>query len=217
MERIVESPIDQRKIFRILGSFGDKKHHKTIELEDKYLVKCVCIGSNGTCKVGVLYDFEKKRYLKVLTGEPVSNEAPEPEEEKEEDQVTLDELTNLPAVIDNVADTQEVVSPNEDSPEEEKEEEEIPELNIDLDAARLKYPGVFYNDSEKVLIAEDSFFDELHCYAEFKHEFSHIYGIRTSCCDDGHLVVDKNSLVCSSCGTITPNSGWVKPKPSITF
>lgn len=179
MERIVESPIDQRKIFRILGSFGDKKHHKTIELEDKYLVKCVCIGSNGTCKVGVLYDFEKKRYLKVLTGEPVSNEAPEPEEEKDE--------------------------------------EEIPELNLDLDAARLKYPGVFYNDSEKVLIAEDSFFDELHCYAEFKHEFSHIYGIRTSCCDDGHLVVDKNSLVCSSCGTITPNSGWVKPKPSITF
>jgi len=207
MERVVESPIDQRKIFRILGSFGDKKHLKTIELEDNFLVKCVCIGSNGTCKVGVLYDFEKKRYLKVLIGEPVNNEAPEEDEVKDEDQVTLEELSNVPAVIDNVPD----------EPTEAPEEEEVPDLTIDLEAARLKYPGVFFNDTEKVLIAEDDFFDELHCYAEFKHEFSHLYHLRTSCCENGHLVVDKNRLVCSACGVVTPNSGWVKPKPNIIF
>jgi len=52
-------------IYKVLGSFSEKKHTKTIELEDEYYVKCVHLGSDGSIKVGIVIDPEKRDYLKT--------------------------------------------------------------------------------------------------------------------------------------------------------
>lgn len=200
-EIMAVTPVNPLKIYKVLGSFSEKKHLKSIELEDEYYVKCVHLGSDGSIKVGIVLDPDKKKFLKENFSESVQEESI---------QVSLGDLPKEPK--NSVAD-ESVVSEPEDVPVEGLPEEE------DRDTGDIpSFDGLVEFSENALIVHKDTFFDELHVFSEFKHAFSNIYYLNPACCGKAFTVVNsRKEILCSYCGRTYPATGWCKPKPSITF
>ena len=180
--------VDPNKNFTILGSFKSGKHLSTIELEDEYYVECVQVGAGGSIKVGMVTNEAKKILLK---------------------RITKDDFTEEPEQT-VIGDGEPEVDPKKEKP---KGDAEFPVVPDDIAAVVKK---VSYVDGS--LNCPDRFFDEVHVYADFKHQFSSYFGVKLACCSGGYLIIDSDkAMKCASCGKIFSISSWVKPKASINF
>lgn len=208
------------RLYRFLGSFGNKSHSKDIVQGEEYYVKCVNL-SGSNLKIGMIFNETKKAFLKQLMGD-----IPEPEEEDPEApgpvvQTTVGDLADSSGDGKEETEGKEGQKPEEkevsedSTPIKEKGKEERKDV-MSLENLPAIYGEVHFENG--IIEAPELFFDELHFYGDFKHKFSHLFAIHPACCgENAHYLIFEKHLRCSVCSKELPNTGWVKPKPSITF
>lgn len=212
------------RLYRFLGSFGNKSRSNDIVQGDEFYVKCVNL-SGSNLKIGMIFNETKKAFLKQLMGD-----IPEPEEEDIEAPGVVIQTTVADITAPKEDGKVETEGKEVEKPEEKPEEKEVPadstpikgDGKVEGKAVLLleNLPAIYgeVHFEGGIIEAPELFFDELHLYGDFKHKFSHLFTIHPSCCgENAHYLIYDKRLRCSVCSKELPNTGWVKPKPSITF